>query len=188
MNNDKRLIRLLLVGFVLLAISEAYLIITVSFNSVKSPAPSALSRSAIVGSDQPSVSGPIVSTVIKVTSGTVASVGKDSFTVEQSASSAVATTVTVSSNTQIITRGALLDQATQDANNEKFHAYAEELMQDPQKNQYALAHLVAPSPYQTTTLTLPDLKVGDVVTVFGEPQSDGTFAATQVIVAQPVSK
>lgn len=188
MNTDKQLIRILLVAVLLLAIGEAYLIITVSSNSTKSSASSALSRSGTVGSDQPSASGPIVSTVIKATSGIVASVGNDSFTIKQSASSTSATTVTISSNSQIIVQGALLDQATQDANNEKFHAYTEQLMQDPQKNQYALAHLVAPSQFQTTTLSLSDLKVGDVITVLGEQRSDGSFAATQAIVFRSLSK
>jgi hypothetical protein len=176
---DKQLIRILLAGFVLLAIGELYLIVAISGRSAGYPAASSGDLSSAAVQSSGATSAPMIPSVIHAESGVVASVGSNSFTIKQSPSAA-ATTVTVSSNTQIVTQGAFKDQATQDADLAKFHAYVVSLEQDPQKNQYALAHLIAPAPYQTNSIQLTDMKVGDAVYVLGEQASDGSIAATQV--------
>jgi hypothetical protein len=177
---DKQLIRALLVGFVLLAAGELYLIAVVSAHSIGNPAASSGDlSSAAVQSSGTTTSTPMITSVIHAEGGVVISIGSNSFTIKQSPSAA-ATTITISSNTQIVTQGAFKDQATQDADLAKFHAYVVSLEQDPQKNQYTLARLIAPAPYLTNSIQLADMKAGDAVYALGEQASDGSFAATQV--------
>jgi hypothetical protein len=178
--SNEPLNRILLAAIILLALGEGYLLYQNA--QLRAVAPQA-------GAANPASAAPLAqapTTVLIPLGGTIASIMGGTLTLSTGASTTIA--IDASSYTAIVKEDAPKDATTYQADLEKFHDESDRLMQDPQKNQYALAHLVAPSPYQTTTLSLPDLKVGDVVTIFGEPQSDGTFAATQIIVAQPVSK
>ncbi|HVM73632.1 MAG TPA: hypothetical protein VMU13_02000 [Candidatus Paceibacterota bacterium] len=191
MNTSReKIIYALIAGFVLLAFGEVYIIMMIAsrpveMNTSHYSRPSSTGTAPTGTTSTTYAESPITSGIVPhTTSGIVNSIGNKSLTIAASGSTGATTTETITlsdSNTQIIRQGALKNPETQAADMKAYQNQYNALMQDPQKNADAIAQLAAPSPYQMTPITLSDLKIGQLLFIVGEPQSDGTFAATEVL-------
>lgn len=173
--------KILVAGFLILAIGEAYLLIKAAGLSSTEATAGDISNpaNAAVAQEETAVPSSALSGLV----GQITAVGQNSIDVNSSHDSGNSISILIASTTQIMQPGALKPQAQQDAEMEQFHEYSDQLMQDPQKNQAALEHLVAPSSYEETTLSLANLSVGETVSVVYDAttQTSSGVTAYQII-------
>lgn len=177
--------KILIVGFVILALGEAYLF--VHGQGKLTPGAPFVPTSQVGTTSQ--MAAP--DSALSIIDGKITSIGNDSFQIVPLSAQGPQTgappeTVVIASTTQIVAQGAPKSQAQIASDMEQFKQHSEQLMQDPQTNEDALAHLIAPAPYQETKLGASDLSVGELVSIFYDSESATGISAYQITVL-PVS-
>lgn len=112
-------------------------------------------------------------------SGIVKNVSGGTLTILEGASSTIQ--VAASGSTAIVREGTLKDAATYQADLQNFHQESDQLMQDPQKNQFALETLLAPSRYIETPISLSQISISEQIIAFADGRSsNGAYEAVRI--------